>query len=63
MKHRYDFDSATVAGFLLEHGFDKNFELNIEANPAALEGYSRNRLHPMQSRCCAAWNSPCGIAR
>ncbi len=32
MKHQYDFDSATVAGFLRQHGLDKDFKLNIEAN-------------------------------
>lgn len=35
-KHQYDFDSATVIGFLKEHGFDKDFKLNIEVNHATL---------------------------
>ncbi|MBN6150563.1 xylose isomerase [Xanthomonas sp. AmX2] len=40
MKHQYDFDSATVIGFLREHGLDKDFKLNIEANHATLSGHS-----------------------
>ena len=35
-KHQYDFDSATVIGFLRKYGLDKDFKLNIEANPATL---------------------------
>lgn len=35
-KHQYDFDSATVAGFLRKYGLDKDFRLNIEANHATL---------------------------
>jgi xylose isomerase len=40
MKHQYDFDSATVAGFLREHGLDQDFKLNIEANHATLSGHT-----------------------
>jgi len=40
MKHQYDFDSATVAGFLKAHGLDKDFKLNIEANHATLSGHT-----------------------
>lgn len=35
-KHQYDFDAATVIGFLREHGLDKDFKLNIEVNHATL---------------------------
>ncbi len=35
-KHQYDFDSATVIGFLNKYGLDKDFKLNIEANHATL---------------------------
>ena len=35
-KHQYDFDAATVVGFLREHGLDKDFKLNIEVNHATL---------------------------
>jgi len=40
MKHQYDFDSATVVGFLREHGLDQDFKLNIEANHATLSGHT-----------------------
>jgi xylose isomerase len=39
-KHQYDFDAATVIGFLRTHGLDKDFKLNIEANHATLAGHS-----------------------
>lgn len=35
-KHQYDFDTATVLGFLRKHGLDKDFKMNIEANHATL---------------------------
>jgi xylose isomerase len=38
-KHQYDFDAATVIGFLKAHGLDKDFKLNIEANHATLAGH------------------------
>lgn len=40
MKHQYDRDAKTVIGFLREHGLDKDFKLNIEANHATLAGHS-----------------------
>jgi xylose isomerase len=39
-KHQYDFDSATVHGFLVRNGLDGEFRLNIEANHATLAGHS-----------------------
>jgi xylose isomerase len=39
-KHQYDFDSATVVGFLKQHGLDKDFKLNIENNHATLAGHT-----------------------
>jgi xylose isomerase len=39
-KHQYDYDSATIIGFLRQHGLDKDFKLNIEANHATLAGHS-----------------------
>lgn len=39
-KHQYDFDAATVIGFLRQHGLDKDFKLNIEVNHATLAGHS-----------------------
>lgn len=35
-KHQYDFDCATVIGFLREYGLDKDFKINIEVNHATL---------------------------
>lgn len=35
-KHQYDFDCATVIGFLKKHGLEKDFKLNIEVNHATL---------------------------
>lgn len=35
-KHQYDFDVATVLGFLRKYGLDKEFKVNIEANHATL---------------------------
>ncbi|KAL4448421.1 hypothetical protein ABPG75_005640 [Micractinium tetrahymenae] len=39
-KHQYDFDVSTTAAFLLRHGLDKDFKLNIECNHATLAGHS-----------------------
>ena len=39
-KHQYDFDSATVHGFLVRNGLDGEYRLNIEANHATLAGHS-----------------------
>jgi xylose isomerase len=39
-KHQYDFDAATVHAFLLAHGLEKEFKLNLEANHAILAGHS-----------------------
>jgi xylose isomerase len=39
-KHQYDFDSATVYGFLCRHGLEKEIKVNIEANHATLAGHS-----------------------
>ncbi len=39
-KHQYDFDAATVIGFLRHYGLDKDFKLNIEANHATLAGHT-----------------------
>jgi xylose isomerase len=35
-KHQYDFDSATVLGFLNKYGLQNDFKLNIEVNHATL---------------------------
>lgn len=39
-KHQYDYDTATVAGFLHKHGLEKEVKVNIEANHATLAGHS-----------------------
>ena len=39
-KHQYDFDTATVYGFLCRYGLDKEIKVNIEANHATLSGHS-----------------------
>ena len=39
-KHQYDYDAATVYGFLLRHGLDKEIKVNLEANHATLAGHS-----------------------
>ena len=39
-KHQYDFDTATVIGFLREYGLDKDFKINIENNHATLAGHT-----------------------
>ncbi len=39
-KHQYDYDVATVVGFLREHGLQDDFKLNIEVNHATLAGHT-----------------------
>jgi xylose isomerase len=39
-KHQYDFDAATVIGFLREHGLEQDFMLNLEVNHATLAGHT-----------------------
>jgi xylose isomerase len=39
-KHQYDFDVASVYGFLRRYGLDQEVALNIEANHATLAGHS-----------------------
>jgi xylose isomerase len=39
-KHQYDYDAATVIGFLRHHGLDQDFKLNIEVNHATLAGHT-----------------------
>ena len=39
-KHQYDFDCAGVYGFLLKHGLDREFKINVEANHATLAGHT-----------------------
>jgi xylose isomerase len=39
-KHQYDFDTATVYGFLKKFGLDSHFKVNIETNHATLAGHT-----------------------
>jgi xylose isomerase len=39
-KHQYDYDCATVIGFLRQYGLDKDFKINIEVNHATLAGHT-----------------------
>jgi xylose isomerase len=39
-KHQYDYDAATVAGFLRRHDLAGEYRLNLEANHATLAGHS-----------------------
>ena len=39
-KHQYDYDCATVIGFLRQFGLDKDFKINIEVNHATLAGHT-----------------------
>jgi xylose isomerase len=39
-KHQYDFDVASVYGFLVRYGLEKEVKVNIEANHATLSGHS-----------------------
>lgn len=39
-KHQYDYDAATVIGFLRHYGLEKDFKLNLEVNHATLAGHT-----------------------
>jgi len=39
-KHQYDYDCATVHGFLVRHRLDAEYRVNIEANHATLAGHT-----------------------
>jgi xylose isomerase len=40
MKHQYDFDSATVVGFLRSFGLEEDFKINVEVNHATLANHT-----------------------
>ena len=45
-KHQYDFDVATVLGFLAKYNLTPYFKMNIEANHATLAGHTfQHELH------------------
>jgi xylose isomerase len=39
-KHQYDYDTATVYGFLRRHGLEQEVKVNLEVNHATLAGHS-----------------------
>lgn len=39
-KHQYDYDTATVIGFLKKYGLAGDFKLNVEVNHATLAGHT-----------------------
>jgi xylose isomerase len=39
-KHQYDYDCATVHSFLVRHGLEDEYRVNIEVNHATLAGHS-----------------------
>ena len=39
-KHQYDYDVSTVYGFLVRHGLEGEYRVNVEANHATLAGHS-----------------------
>lgn len=39
-KHQYDYDVASVYGFLKQYGLEKEIRVNVEANHATLAGHS-----------------------
>ncbi len=39
-KHQYDYDCAAVHGFLVRHGLQNEYRVNIEANHATLAGHT-----------------------
>jgi xylose isomerase len=39
-KHQYDYDAATVHGFLVRHGLDGEYRVNLEVNHGTLAGHS-----------------------
>ncbi len=49
-KHQYDFDAATVMGFLTHYGLNQDYKLNIEANHATLAGHTFEHDLEMCSR-------------
>lgn len=49
-KHQYDFDAATVIGFLRQYGLEREFKLNLECNHATLAGHTFHHEVELASR-------------
>ncbi len=50
-KHQYDYDAATVIGFLRQYGFAGDFKINLEVNHATLAGHTFPARNAGGSRC------------
>ena len=64
-KHQYDYDAATVIGFLRQYDLLNDFKLNIEVNHATLAGHTFNmncRWLLMQD-CWEVWMPTAAITR
>jgi len=48
-KHQYDYDCATVYGFLKRYGLDREVKVNLEVNHATLAGHSFE--HEVSTAC------------
>ncbi len=55
-KHQYDYDSATVYGFLKQYGLEDEIKVNIEANHANLSGHDFNH-EVAQAVACGIFGS------
>ncbi|MDB5048045.1 MAG: xylose isomerase [Fibrobacteres bacterium] len=49
-KHQYDFDAATVIGFLRQYGLEREFKLNLECNHGTLAGHTFHHEVELASR-------------
>ena len=60
-KHQYDYDSATVIGFLRQYGLIGDFKLNIEVNHATWYQHTfSTSLSGCRCRCPGAVSMPTG---
>ncbi len=50
-KHQYDYDSATVYGFLKRYGLEDEIKVNIEVNHATLSGHDFNHEIAQAAAC------------
>jgi xylose isomerase len=58
-KHQYDYDAATVIGFLRQYGLDHDFKLNLETNHATLAGHTfQHELQVAADAACWAASTP-----
>ena len=58
-KHQYDFDAATVIGFLREYDLLEDFKLNLEVNHATLAQHSFTSRAADRRGCRSAWKHRC----